>query len=140
MTKSNMIEIITDELKLKTTFQDLYNIVGSINSYNGSLSHLEFTPMEELEGFYGETPLMEFLETLEREFSARDDYFHDNGNGLESLSQWSVNDILENSIDEITEELIQNIDEYINEVTISDVCMSLLKDIQNELDNDMEEY
>lgn len=140
MTKSNMVEIMTNELKLKATFQDLLNIVGSINRYDGSLSHLEFTPMEELEDFYCEPPLLEFLEHLEREFSARDDYFHDNGNGLESLSQWSVNDILENSLDEIIEELIKNIDKYINEIYISDVCMSLLKDIQNELDNNTEDY
>lgn len=139
MTIKNNAETLIKQLNASISTDDLQLIVKGINGYNGSLYHLDFIEMESFEDYFSGMPLIELMESLERGFSVRDDYFHDNGNGWESLSKWSVHDILIESLDEILEELIGNLVIYINEVQLCDSITDLLTDILMALDNELEE-
>ena len=116
--------------KIKTYFNanktELFEIVSQINSYDGSLQHLDFLYMEDLDMYLdGLTPTDIANKIFFGDFNPNHEYFKFNGyENLESFDEWELNKELFDNIDEIIERIIDLKDE-----------IELPEEIENILEN-----
>lgn len=103
------------ELKeyLLENLDELKNIVGEINSWDGSLDYLEYYENDEefFNMFFEGRPMEVARATYYGNYNFMDEYVHFNGYGnLESCSEYEYEDELKSYIDEIIERLIDEKD------------------------------
>ena len=116
--------------RIKTYFNtnktELFEIVKEVNSYDGSLQHLDFLYMEDLDMYLdGLTPTDIANRIFFGDFNPNHEYFRfDECENLESFDEWELNSYLFDNINEIIERIIDLKDE-----------IELPKEIENILKN-----
>lgn len=103
------------ELKeyLLDNIDELKNIVGEINSWDGSLDYLEYYENDEefFNMFFEGRPMEVARATYYGDYNFMDEYVHFNGYGnLESCSEYEYEDELKSYINEIIDRLIDEKD------------------------------
>ena len=86
----------------------LLSIVRDINSYNGSLEHLDFYENDEefFEMFFHNNPMEAVRASFYGHYNYSDDYVRFNGYGnLESFNEWGIIEECKGYIDDIVNEL-----------------------------------
>lgn len=121
------------ELKeyLLENLDELKNIVGEINSWDGSLDYLEYYENdEEFFNMYFEGKPMEVARaTYYGNYNFMDEYVHFNGYGnLDSCSEYEYEEELKSYIDEIIDRLIEEKDNLYLDSEIEE----LLENIESE--------
>lgn len=92
---------------LLNNMEDTKRLVREINSYSGSLLHLEVFENDEefFETFYEESPMEAVRSALYGDYNYTDDYVKFDGyNNLESLDDYKYDRLIEDNIDLIIEE------------------------------------
>lgn len=118
---------------LLQNLEDTKRLVGEINSYSGSLLHLEVFENDEefFETFFCEAPLEAVRSALYGDYNYNDEYVKFDGyNNLESLDEYKYNKLIENNIDDIIIEARK----YIHHLCISK------EPLQELLEENEEEY
>ena len=113
--------------RIKTYFNtnktELFEIVKEVNSYDGSLQHLDFLYMEDLDMYLdGLTPTDIANKIFFGDFNPNHEDFKFNGyENLESFDEWELNKELFDNIDEIIERIIDLKDEIELQEEIEDI-------------------
>ena len=110
---------------------DLQGLVNEINSYNGDLEHLEFYENDEyfFELFFNNNPMEAVRACFYGDYHYMDAYVRINAYGnLETISEYRLSELLEESIDEIVDSLV-NCWEYI---FIDDELSEMLNELSEE--------
>ena len=95
---------------LLENMEEVQGIVAEINSWNGSLEHLEFLDMEELDIYLeGLTPTEILNKMYYGKFNPNDEYFKFNGYAnLESFNLWEIEEEYKIYINDIVEALMES--------------------------------
>ena len=95
---------------LLENMEEVQGIVAEINSWNGSLEHLEFLDMEELDIYLeGLTPTEILNKMYYVKFNPNDEYFKFNGYAnLESFNSWEIEEEYKTYINDIVEALMES--------------------------------
>ena len=95
---------------LMENMEEVQGIVAELNSWDGSLEHLDFLDMEELDTYLeGLTPTEILNKMYYGDFNPNHEYFQFNGyENLVSFNDWDVEEYFKTYIDDIVEALIEN--------------------------------
>lgn len=107
-----MLEKLVTFIKDKNNFNDVMNVVGEINSFDGSLDHLEYWNNDEefFEVFFeGKSPMEVARAICYGDYKYSDDYVKFNGYGnLVSYNQWELEMEFVDNAEEIAEKIIES--------------------------------
>ena len=111
----------------------LIDIVNELDSQNGFADGWRGYPMFELEEFYGEMPLKDFMQKIAKGFDVNDDYFIETIYGIESTDDLADYYRDHTTMDEVLDRVLDTPRMYIGNAEFSD----LIDEIQ-EYDEDAE--
>lgn len=110
---------------------DLMQLVSDLNSYDGSLEHLDYQSNDEefFETYFHNKPMEAVRAVCYGEYGYLDDYVKFNGLGnLESKDKWELQKELESNIDEILESVLENR----NHIELDDKTEALIELLERE--------
>lgn len=99
---------------LLNNFDELEQLVTSINAFNGELEHLIVLENDEefFDGWFHNKPMEAVRASYYGDYNYNDPYVHFNGYGnLESFNEWEYEELLKTYIDEIIKVLYEVKDE-----------------------------
>lgn len=118
---------------LKDNDELFVEMVDELDSYNGFADGFRAYPMWEIDDFYCNTKIGDFLDMLASDFNHTDEYFYHSTCGIESTD--NVVDLYRSNVDE--DDLLEQLIEYYPHIFFSD---SELEEIVEALDLNGEFY
>ena len=113
----------------------LIDIINELDNQNGFADGWRGYPMFELEDFYGEMPLKDFMKKIAKGFDVNDDYFIETIYGIESTDDLADYYRDHTTMDEVLDRVLSTPRMYIGNAEFSDLIAEI-KEYDEDTENE----